>query len=127
MSAGVWIAEGSDDLLSIDNAAGLLRDRLPLSRSFVKADVSVCRNSSAVHDEGYASLMSLRVEVVESHSIDAFIVEVSLVIQLVVLRIKDCRRQKGGKKGQKLFHSVMCVRISNIGHFSDNNRKVLSL
>ena len=51
MTAAVRIAQTSDDLVALYVPIQFLRYRLPLSRGFVEADVTVGGDSLSVHDE----------------------------------------------------------------------------
>ena len=93
MAAGVREAESRNDTLTLHPAPKLFRNRLPLARGGVEADVTVAGDAMAVHQDGDAPLMPLGIEVVERHDVHSVLVEVAGRVDVEVLGSQACRQQ----------------------------------
>ena len=94
MTAGIREAEGGDDLVTIDLAAQLLRNGLPLTGGRIETDVAVAGDAVPVHQHGNTPLVAFGIEVIECHYVYSVPVEIAGGVDVEVLGSEPCGAQQ---------------------------------
>ena len=86
VARGVRIAERCNNASVGHLAAQLSGDGLPLTGCCLQSDIAIGGYAMSVHDDTHTTLMTLWIEIAESHYISTAGIEIAVLIQLKSLR-----------------------------------------